>query len=99
MGLCFGSWPSLTCVSVCVFPELKDGVYTVKFDSLLLKKAELEADGVIPPMRTDSPVSSESHADTDIVFAKGLCVCVCVCVYVCVCVSVSVSVSVSVCVC
>ncbi|XP_048098211.1 zinc finger CCCH-type with G patch domain-containing protein [Alosa alosa] len=52
--------------------ELKGGVYKVKFDSLLLKEAELEADGVIPPMRTDDPVSSqsESEEDADAGFAK-----------------------------
>ncbi|XP_062397891.1 zinc finger CCCH-type with G patch domain-containing protein [Sardina pilchardus] len=45
--------------------ELKGGVYKVKFDSLLLKEAELEADGVIPPMRTDDPASSESESEED----------------------------------
>ncbi|KAL2103259.1 hypothetical protein ACEWY4_000127 [Coilia grayii] len=52
--------------------ELKDAVYTVKFDSLLLKEAELEADGVIPPMRTDDPAPSESDSDedADAAFAK-----------------------------
>lgn len=54
--------------------DLKDGVYTVKFDSLLLKEAELEADGVIPPMRSDDPASDdlESDEDPDTAFAKVL---------------------------
>ncbi|XP_063064360.1 zinc finger CCCH-type with G patch domain-containing protein [Engraulis encrasicolus] len=52
--------------------ELKDGVYKVKYDSLLLKEAVLEADGVIPPMRTDDPVSSDSDDDADMAFAKVL---------------------------
>lgn len=40
----------------------------MKFDSLLLKEAVLEADGIIPPLRQDdgsSSSSSDSEDDTD----------------------------------
>lgn len=40
--------------------EIDSGFYTVKFDSLLLKEAVVEADGIIPPLREDDPVSSDS---------------------------------------
>uniref|UniRef100_A0A3B4G7E3 Zinc finger CCCH-type with G patch domain-containing protein n=1 Tax=Pundamilia nyererei TaxID=303518 RepID=A0A3B4G7E3_9CICH len=43
--------------------EIDSGFYTVKFDSLLLKDAVVEADGVIPPLREDDPLSSESDSD------------------------------------
>uniref|UniRef100_A0A3P9D3Q8 Zinc finger CCCH-type with G patch domain-containing protein n=1 Tax=Maylandia zebra TaxID=106582 RepID=A0A3P9D3Q8_9CICH len=43
--------------------EIDSGFYTVKFDSLLLKDAVVEADGVIPPLREDDPLSSESDLD------------------------------------
>lgn len=48
--------------------EIDGGFYTVKFDSLLLKEAVLEADGVIPPLRQDdcsSSSSSDSEDDPD----------------------------------
>ncbi|KAL1265509.1 hypothetical protein QQF64_003536 [Cirrhinus molitorella] len=47
---------------------IEGGLYTVKFDSLLLKEAVLEADGIIPPLRQDdssSSSSSDSEDDTD----------------------------------
>ncbi|KAI4882019.1 hypothetical protein NFI96_000727 [Prochilodus magdalenae] len=44
--------------------EIEDGFYTVKFDSLLLKEAVLEADGVIPPLRPDES-SSSSDSEND----------------------------------
>lgn len=48
--------------------EIEGGFYTVKFNSLLLKEAVLEADGIIPPLRQDdysSSSSSDSEDDTD----------------------------------
>ena len=47
----------------------------MKFDSLLLKDAVVEGDGVIPPMREDdlsSSDSSDQDDDEDSIFAKGL---------------------------
>lgn len=43
--------------------ELDSGFYTVKFDSLLLKDVVVEADCIIPPLREDDPLSSESDLD------------------------------------
>ncbi|XP_040009556.1 zinc finger CCCH-type with G patch domain-containing protein [Xiphias gladius] len=43
--------------------EIDSGFYTVKFDSLLLKDAVFEADCVIPPLREDDPLSSDSDLD------------------------------------
>lgn len=43
--------------------EIDSGFYTVKFDSLLLKDAVVEADGIIPPLREDDPISSDSDTD------------------------------------
>lgn len=56
--------------------EIDNGFYTVKFDSLLLKDAVVEADGVIPPLRED-PLSSDSDLDDnenedDVAYAKGV---------------------------
>ncbi|TSM94697.1 Regulator of telomere elongation helicase 1 [Bagarius yarrelli] len=45
--------------------EIEGGFYTVKFDSLLLKEAVLEADGLIPPMRQDENSSSSSDSEDD----------------------------------
>uniref|UniRef100_W5LH26 Zinc finger CCCH-type with G patch domain-containing protein n=1 Tax=Astyanax mexicanus TaxID=7994 RepID=W5LH26_ASTMX len=45
--------------------EIEDGFYTVKFDSLLLKEAVLEADSVIPPLRPDESSSSSSDSEDD----------------------------------
>ncbi|KAM4604494.1 zinc finger CCCH-type with G patch domain-containing protein-like, partial [Discoglossus pictus] len=43
---------------------IDNGFYTVKFDSLLMKDAVLEADAVIPPLRgSDSGSSSEEDVD------------------------------------
>lgn len=47
----------------------------MKFDSLLLKDAVFEADRIIPPLREDDPVSSESDLDDtgdDVTCAKGV---------------------------
>ncbi|CAH2303000.1 zinc finger CCCH-type with G patch domain-containing [Pelobates cultripes] len=42
--------------------DVNDGLYTVKFDSLLLKESVLEADAIIPPLReSDSSTSSEDE--------------------------------------
>ncbi|MCJ8737912.1 hypothetical protein PDJAM_G00029490 [Pangasius djambal] len=46
--------------------EIKGGFYTVKFDSLLLKEAVLEADGLIPPLRQDENSSSSSDSEDDL---------------------------------
>lgn len=48
-----------------LFPEMEGGFYTVKFDSLLLKEAVLEADCVIPPLRQDENPSSSSDSEDD----------------------------------
>lgn len=56
--------------------DIDGGFYTVKFDSQLLKDAVVEADGVIPPLREDDPLSSESDqddAEDDVAYAQGLC--------------------------
>ncbi|XP_075951640.1 zinc finger CCCH-type with G patch domain-containing protein [Anarhichas minor] len=53
--------------------DIDSGFYTVKFDSVLLKDVALEADCIIPPLREDDPLSSDSD-DTgdglDMAFAK-----------------------------
>uniref|UniRef100_A0A8C7ZAK9 Zinc finger CCCH-type with G patch domain-containing protein n=1 Tax=Oryzias sinensis TaxID=183150 RepID=A0A8C7ZAK9_9TELE len=57
--------------------DIDSGFYTVKFDSLLLKDTVVEADCIIPPLREDDPLSSDSDmddsgdGDTD-VYAKVL---------------------------
>lgn len=59
--------------------EIDSGFYTVKFDSLLMKDAVVEADGVIPPLREDDPVSSDSDDtvdEDDLAYAKGLSECI-----------------------
>lgn len=61
----------------CVCAEIDNGFYTVKFDSLLLKDAMVEADAIIPPLREDDAVSSDSDLDEpadgdDAVYAKGV---------------------------
>ncbi|XP_073436915.1 zinc finger CCCH-type with G patch domain-containing protein isoform X2 [Dendrobates tinctorius] len=44
--------------------DIDDNFYTVKFDSLLLKDAVLEADAIIPPLReSDSSSSDEDDLD------------------------------------
>nr|XP_046252564.1 zinc finger CCCH-type with G patch domain-containing protein [Scatophagus argus]XP_046252565.1 zinc finger CCCH-type with G patch domain-containing protein [Scatophagus argus]XP_046252566.1 zinc finger CCCH-type with G patch domain-containing protein [Scatophagus argus] len=54
--------------------EIDSGFYTVKFDSLLLKDVVVEADSVIPPLREDDPLSSDSDLDDmdgdDVTYAK-----------------------------
>ncbi|XP_054636605.1 zinc finger CCCH-type with G patch domain-containing protein isoform X2 [Dunckerocampus dactyliophorus] len=54
--------------------DINNGFYTVKFDSLLLKEAVVEADCIIPPLREDDPLSSDSDQDDgdddDVAFAK-----------------------------
>ncbi|XP_057686381.1 zinc finger CCCH-type with G patch domain-containing protein [Corythoichthys intestinalis] len=54
---------------------IDNGVYTVKFDSLLLKDAVVEADCIIPPLREEDTPSSDSdpdNADDDAAYAKVL---------------------------
>ncbi|XP_068997417.1 zinc finger CCCH-type with G patch domain-containing protein [Embiotoca jacksoni] len=43
--------------------EIDSGFYTVKFDSLLMKDVAVEADCIIPPLREDDPLSSDSDPD------------------------------------
>ncbi|PWA28159.1 hypothetical protein CCH79_00017970 [Gambusia affinis] len=43
--------------------EIDGGFFTVKFDSLLMKDVVVEADGVIPPLREDDPLSSDPDSD------------------------------------
>uniref|UniRef100_A0A7M4EGS0 Zinc finger CCCH-type with G patch domain-containing protein n=1 Tax=Crocodylus porosus TaxID=8502 RepID=A0A7M4EGS0_CROPO len=43
--------------------DIDSGYYTVKFDSLLLKEAVVEGDGIIPPLRSDESSSEESEED------------------------------------
>ncbi|XP_034552570.1 zinc finger CCCH-type with G patch domain-containing protein [Notolabrus celidotus] len=55
--------------------EMDSGFYTVKFDSLLLKEVVVEADCIIPPLREDDPLSSDSDPEDtrdgdDLGFAK-----------------------------
>ncbi|KAM9351112.1 zinc finger CCCH-type with G patch domain-containing protein [Symphorus nematophorus] len=55
--------------------EIDSGFYTVKFDSLLLKDVVVEADCIIPPLREDDPLSSDSDLDDsgdgdDVAYAK-----------------------------
>ncbi|XP_061745268.1 zinc finger CCCH-type with G patch domain-containing protein isoform X2 [Nerophis ophidion] len=47
--------------------DVQQGFYTVKFDSLLLKDAVMEADCIIPPLREEDPPSSDSdrHDEDD----------------------------------
>ncbi|XP_025032987.1 zinc finger CCCH-type with G patch domain-containing protein-like [Python bivittatus] len=54
--------------------DIDSGYYTVKFDSLLLKEAVVEGDGIIPPLRSEeSCSSSESEGDEldSAAYAKG----------------------------
>ncbi|XP_076880807.1 zinc finger CCCH-type with G patch domain-containing protein [Brachyhypopomus gauderio] len=44
---------------------IEDGIYTVKFDSLLLKEAVLEADSIMPPLRQEDSSSSSSDSEDD----------------------------------
>uniref|UniRef100_UPI0037E7F9BA zinc finger CCCH-type with G patch domain-containing protein n=1 Tax=Semicossyphus pulcher TaxID=241346 RepID=UPI0037E7F9BA len=55
--------------------EIDSGFYTVKFDTLLLKEMVVEADSIIPPLREEDPISSESDLDDtgygdDLAYAK-----------------------------
>lgn len=46
--------------------DVDSGFYTVKFDSLLLKEAVLEGDGILPPLRPEPVGSSDSDgSDAD----------------------------------
>lgn len=60
-----------------VIVEIDSGFYTVKFDSVLLKDVVVEADGILPPLREDDPISSDSDQDDtgngdDVAYAKGV---------------------------
>lgn len=57
--------------------DIDSGFYTVKFDSVLLKDVAVEADCIIPPLRENDPLSSDSDPDDigdghDVAFAKGV---------------------------
>ncbi|NXN14174.1 ZGPAT protein, partial [Indicator maculatus] len=56
--------------------DMDSGYYTVKFDSLLLKEAVVEADSIIPPLRSEDgsrPGDSDSEdSDDDSAYAKGV---------------------------
>ncbi|CAL1605480.1 unnamed protein product [Knipowitschia caucasica] len=53
--------------------DIDNSFYTVKFDSALMKDAVVEADGLIPPMRDEDPVTSDSEdEDEDAAYAKVL---------------------------
>ncbi|KAM4032971.1 zinc finger CCCH-type with G patch domain-containing protein [Anomaloglossus baeobatrachus] len=45
--------------------DVDDNFYTVKYDSLLLKDAVLEADAIIPPLRENDRSSSSDEEDLD----------------------------------
>lgn len=46
--------------------DVDGGYYTIKFDSLLLKEAVVEGDGILPPLRTEPTGSSDSEgSDAD----------------------------------
>ncbi|XP_013913810.1 PREDICTED: zinc finger CCCH-type with G patch domain-containing protein [Thamnophis sirtalis] len=45
--------------------DIDSGYYTVKFDSLLLKEAVVEGDGIIPPLRSEETSSSSSESEGD----------------------------------
>lgn len=64
----------LICGLLFFFTEVEGGFFTVKFDSLLLKEAVLEADCILPPLRQDdSESSSDSEGDSEQceAYAKG----------------------------
>ncbi|XP_077192058.1 zinc finger CCCH-type with G patch domain-containing protein [Paroedura picta] len=46
--------------------DIDSGFYTVKFDSLLLKEAVVEGDGVIPPLRSEENSSSSESDDNEV---------------------------------
>ncbi|NXA34257.1 ZGPAT protein, partial [Eudromia elegans] len=50
--------------------DIDSGYYTVKFDSLLLKEAVVEGDGIIPPLRSED-VASSAESDEDSVDDSG----------------------------
>ncbi|KAG9474599.1 hypothetical protein GDO78_004737 [Eleutherodactylus coqui] len=52
--------------------DIDDNFYTVKFDSLLLKDAVLEADAIIPPLRGDDSSSSDDEELEDSAYARVL---------------------------
>ncbi|KAM9296297.1 zinc finger CCCH-type with G patch domain-containing protein [Gastrophryne carolinensis] len=45
--------------------DVEDSFYTVKFDSLLLKEAVLEADAIMPPLRGSEDSSSSSEEEEE----------------------------------
>ncbi|NXX95864.1 ZGPAT protein, partial [Centropus bengalensis] len=50
--------------------DIDSGYYTVRFDSLLLKEAVVEADSIIPPLRDD--VESDEDSADESGYAKGV---------------------------
>ncbi|XP_055122057.2 zinc finger CCCH-type with G patch domain-containing protein isoform X4 [Symphalangus syndactylus] len=52
--------------------DVDNGYYTVKFDSLLLREAVVEGDGILPPLRTEATGSdSDSDGAGDSSYARG----------------------------
>lgn len=54
--------------------DVDGGYYTIKFDSLLLKEAVVEGDGILPPLRTEPTGSSDSEGSDadDPSYARGV---------------------------
>lgn len=46
--------------------DIDSGYYTVKFDSLLLKEAVVEGDGILPPLRGEEDSSSSESDDGEV---------------------------------
>ncbi|XP_053169664.1 zinc finger CCCH-type with G patch domain-containing protein [Hemicordylus capensis] len=46
--------------------DIDSGYYTVKFDSLLLKEAVVEGDGIMPPLRSEESSSSSESEDEEV---------------------------------
>lgn len=62
----------LTC-SLSLPLDVDNGYYTVKFDSLLLREAVVEGDGILPPLRTEATESdSDSDGTGDSSYARGM---------------------------
>ncbi|EHH65160.1 Zinc finger and G patch domain-containing protein [Macaca fascicularis] len=53
--------------------DVDNGYYTVKFDSLLLREAVVEGDGILPPLRAEATESdSDSDGTGDSSYARGM---------------------------
>ena len=69
-------WHLLSRILICSLslpPDVDNGYYTVKFDSLLLREAVVEGDGILPPLRTEATESdSDSDGTGDSSYARGM---------------------------